>query len=85
MPPLSPEDEGLIPSKRFIGVWWEDENDRWLVRVHLDEHDTSDCGYFYDEVQAAHAYDRAVLDLVPGDPKLNFPEEEDRIENPSQS
>lgn len=75
MPTEPEEDENLIPSKRFIGVWWDPDNDFWVVRVETDE-ETVDCGEFLDEVEAAHKYDECIADLSTGRlPELNFPNE----------
>lgn len=66
-------DELGVPSKKFIGVFWDDEKDFWQVRVKTDQ-GWADCGHSYDEEEAARLHDECVVELVPGNPKLNFPD-----------
>lgn len=64
----------LIPSKRYIGIFFDDEEDLWKVVIDTDG-GVVQCGEFQDEIEAAHEYDQCVIDLVPGIPELNFPNE----------
>jgi AP2 domain len=58
-------------SSRFKGVSWSVRKRKWLVqfRCHGEYHFV---GYFADEVQAAKAYDAAILPLAGEFARLNF-------------
>lgn len=64
----------LIPSRKYRGIYWNTEEDHWEVQVTLPE-SIAECGTFLSEEEAARAYDKCVVDLLPGTPELNFPEE----------
>ena len=73
--PDPPDDEvELIPSKRFIGVFWDSENDVWRVRIETNE-GTAIGESFLSEEDAARHYDECAIDLLPGIPHLNFPDD----------
>jgi hypothetical protein len=61
-------------TSRFKGVEWNKRRRKWYVRIRF--HGTRvRVGYFEDEVQAAHAYDRKAVELCGEFAFLNFPEE----------
>lgn len=67
----------LVPSKKFLGVFYDKEQEYWRVIVTTDDSEngsTMEGGHSHDEVEAAHMYDECVLDVKAGKPKLNFPD-----------
>jgi hypothetical protein len=69
------EEDYLVPSKKYLGVFWDDEKDQWAVRVKLPKGGWADCGHFLDEEEAARHYDECLVELTTGHLKLNFPED----------
>lgn len=65
----------MVPSKKFKGVFFDQEDDTWLARVELSEGYT-DCGHFLDEEAAARAYDHCAQQLLDN-PELNFPDDQE--------
>lgn len=66
-----------VKRSRFTGVvWcWKGQGRRkgkWKARIMI-KGKTHHLGYFHDEVKAAEAYDRAVVELRQDGLKLNFP------------
>jgi len=61
-------------SSRFKGVGYDEEHRKWFTRCRL-EGQREWLGYFDDEIEAAHVYDRAAVEHFGEFARLNFPEE----------
>ena len=58
-------------TSKFKGVWKRDN--KWVSRIRLNYH-IYHLGYFYNELDAAHAYDEAAKKYHGEYARLNFPE-----------
>ena len=58
---------------KYKGVTWHVPNQKWVARVGGDKKRYC-VGYFYDEVEAAKAYDKKARELFGEFARLNFPE-----------
>lgn len=64
---------GRPASSRFKGVAWYRRDGRWRAYLVIDAKQTH-LGYFDDETEAAHAYDRAARRHFGAYARLNFPD-----------
>ncbi len=60
-------------NSRFKGVHWNERVGKWVASICLNRK-LIHLGYFDDEVEAAHAYDRKARELFGPFAYLNFPE-----------
>lgn len=72
-----PTEARLRKRSRFTGVVWDRKNrgsrwGKWKARIMVDGR-IHVLGYFHDEVEAARAYDRAVVAFHQDELKMNFP------------
>jgi hypothetical protein len=81
-----PGQVGGGPSK-YRGVSWHKAAKKWEARIRLKGKDivTRYLGYFSDEIDAAKAYDKAVLESELPDSKLNFIDGEAQPTRPKSS
>lgn len=61
-------------TSRFKGVYFNRRVGKWCARIQFKGKDFW-LGYFDDELEAAHAYDRKAVELGIEFARLNFPEE----------
>jgi len=59
-------------SSKYKGVAWYSRGKKWMVRIRAN-HENYFIGYFKDELEAAHAYDKAALKYHGEFACLNFP------------
>jgi len=61
-------------SSEFKGVGYSKERDKWFAKIYFEGRRIW-LGYFTDELEAAHVYDRKAVELFGEFAHLNFPEE----------
>lgn len=54
----------------YTGVYWNNKDLRWQAQIKIESKRTKYLGQFHEEVEAAHAYDRALESI--GQPRRNF-------------
>lgn len=50
-----------ITSSKYKGVYWNKRDKRWIARINKDKKMVW-CKYFKDEIAAAHAYDKKLIE-----------------------
>lgn len=58
---------------RFRGVSWDKSRNTWSAKIQVEKH-TINLGRFFDELEAAKAYDKAARQYHGAKAKLNFPD-----------
>ena len=64
-------------TSQFKGVSWNSQNNRWRAQIHT-EGTTHHLGTFYNEIEAAEAYDEAARKFFGEHAWLNFPDDGSR-------
>jgi hypothetical protein len=68
-------------SSEYTGVYWNQKLKRWIARISVGKllangkHKQIYLGDFISEIDAAHAYDEAIIKYDAKFFKLNFPQE----------
>jgi AP2-like factor, euAP2 lineage len=69
---LRPPQARILTSK-YLGVCWYKRTKRWKGKIVQDGKQFH-LGYFFDEIEAARAYDEAAKKLFGDEAQLNFPD-----------
>lgn len=64
-----------ISSSMYKGVAWDRDVNKWRASITKDRH-LRYIGIYYNEIEAAKAYDRKAIELFGEYARLNFPREE---------
>jgi len=64
--------KGKTPSSKFKGVCWHKVKRKWVARITKDGQKIQ-LGYFFSEIDAANAYDKAAIKYFGDFKYLNFP------------
>jgi hypothetical protein len=59
-------------SSPYVGVGWNVRHSKWQVQISINGRNQW-LGYFTNETEAAHAYDRAAIELHGKFARVNFP------------